>query len=276
MARAIELIHSVTYYTAEISGFTEDGFRGWWHAYMAYRSAPLGPVPAAAVTASFYNFAPRMVERAVPGVWQILSPKDTLARREQLVRAAFDRIFNDGAHDEVIAEAAELAYVAVQNLAPGARVLSAALADQPWPEGEAMRLWHATTIWREYRGDSHNIALASAGIDGVECHVLMSAAGHGNQPTIAAIRGWNLEEWQAATERLQARGVLDKDSSFTNFGSRFRDDLESTTDRLSADPVNNLGPERAARLYELATRLGNHLKEQGEIAGTWPPPSVQR
>lgn len=139
-----------------------------------------------------------------------------------------------------------------------------------------MRLWHAATIWREYRGDSHNIALAAAGLDGVECHVLMAASGHGNQPTIAAIRGWTAEEWQAACERLRTRGLVDEQGAFTELGAQFRADVESATDRLSAGPVDNLGHENAERLYHLATGLSDHLKERGEIVGTWPPPAVQR
>ncbi len=276
LARAIDLIHSVNYYTAEINRFRDDGFRGWWHAYLAYRPAPLGPVPAAVVTAAFFNFAPRMIERAVPGVWDIMSPADVLARRFDLVDEAFERIFADGNHDDAIAEAADLAEAAVRNLDPGVRVLSAAMAAQPWPERPAMRLWHAATIWREYRGDSHNIALAAAGLDGVECHVLMAASGHGNQPTIAAIRGWTAEEWQAACERLRTRGLVDEQGAFTELGAQFRADVESATDRLSAGPVDNLGHENADRLYRLATGLSGHLKERGEIVGTWPPPAVQR
>lgn len=276
LARVVDLIHTVNYYSPEINRFRDDGFRGWWHAYLAYRPAPLGPVPASAVTAAFYNFAPSMVERAVPGVWAIMSPDQVLARRHDLISEAFDRIFTDGDHDDTIAEAAELAEGAVTGLDPGARVLSAALADQPWPDGPAMRLWHAATIWREYRGDSHNIALAAAELDGIECHLLMAAAGHGNQPTIAAIRGWTAEEWQAATTRLQSRGLLDTDGGYTESGAAFRAEVELATDQLSAGPLDNLGPDRADRLFSLVSILSDYLKQRGEIAGTWPPPSVQR
>src|SRR3712207_7111488 len=39
------------------------GLRGGWMSYFACRAAPLGPVPAAVVVATFYNFAPPMVDR---------------------------------------------------------------------------------------------------------------------------------------------------------------------------------------------------------------------
>ena len=65
LSRAVEAIHTLSYYSPEISRFTDAGFRGWWHAYFAYRAAPMGAVDAATVEATFYNFAPRMVARAV-------------------------------------------------------------------------------------------------------------------------------------------------------------------------------------------------------------------
>ncbi|MGI9596642.1 MAG: SCO6745 family protein [Acidimicrobiales bacterium] len=276
LSRAAELIHSVNYYADEINRLVDDGFRGWWHSYLAYRSAPLGPVGAPVVTATFYNFAPRMVERAVPGVWTIMSPERVLARRNELVEAALTRIFADGGHDDLIAEGADLAQTAVANLEPGARPLSAAVAGLRWPDGPAMRLWHACTIWREYRGDSHNIALAAAGVDGLECHLLMAAAGHGNQATISAIRGWTAEEWSAAAERLQARDLIDGDGGYTAEGDRFRTEIERSTDRLCGRPVETLGMTGSSRLYEIIGELGAHLTEAGEVPGVWPPPGVRR
>ncbi len=274
LSRAAELIHGVNYYAPEINRFVDHGFRGWWHSYMAYRAAPMGPVDAPLVGAAFYNFAPRMIERAVPGVWVIMAPEDVLVTRNALVAEAMTRIFDD--FEPVVTEAAALAHDAVADLDPGARPLSAALAGLPWPEGPAMTLWHACSVWREFRGDSHNIALASAGIDGCEAHVLMSAAGHGNQPTIAAIRGWTEDEWLAASARLQGRGYIDDQGRYTAAGEAFRSEIERTTDQLSAAPVARLGPERSARLYELFGVLGGHLTATGEVPGVWPPPAVQK
>src|SRR6266568_1974012 len=63
-----EPVHVVTYFAAEArSAFQDAGLRGFWRGYFAGRAAPLGPVGAAPVTASFFNFAPPMVARALPG-----------------------------------------------------------------------------------------------------------------------------------------------------------------------------------------------------------------
>ncbi len=275
LGRVAELFHSVNYYSPEINRFRDAGFRGWWHAYMAYRSAPMGPVDAPLVTAAFYNFAPRMIERAVPGVWEIMAPTEVLATREALVREAFDRIFDDD-FSAILAEAAALGRAAVADLDCCGRPLAAALSGLDWPDGSAMQLWHACTIMREFRGDGHNIALASAEVTGVQSHLFMAAAGHGNQPTITGIRGWTEDEWSTAGERLAGRGLLAADGSFTEEGDRFRAEIENSTDRLSLGIIENLGIERSDRLFRLLVDLTNYLSENGEVAGKWPPPATMR
>lgn len=275
LSRTVEAVHTLSYYTPEIARLTEDGFRGWWHAYFAYRAAPMGPVPAAVVTSTFYNFAPRMVERAVPGVWEIMSPDAVLARREGLVVEAIDRVWGDGRLDAVLDEAADLAEEAIGEIEVEARPLAAAHAALDRPDGSAgLRLWHACTVWREYRGDGHNIALAAAEIDGLESHLLMAAHGRGNQKTITGIRGWTEDEWSQASGRLQDRGILAADGSYTDAGRAFRSGIEAATDELAARPLSTLGSERAARLQDLLETVTADLLESGAVPGVWPPPTV--
>ena len=128
LARVVEPIHAVAYYTPEINGFRDDGYRGWWHAYMAYRPAPMGAITAPTAIATLYNFAPTMVERAIPGVWDIMSPDRVIERRDELVRAAMGRLFADGALADEVAEAAELARQACADLPVVARPLFASHA----------------------------------------------------------------------------------------------------------------------------------------------------
>jgi hypothetical protein len=277
LGRVAELYHTINYYSPEINKLTDDGFRGWWHAYLAYRPAPLGPVGPAVVTAAFYNFAPSFVSRAVPGVWDIMSPEAVLARRDELVGEALARIFPPGGpHAPIIDEAAELAEASTACLATGARPLTAALLELPRHDNAPMRLFASCTLLREFRGDGHNLALAAAEIDGAASHVLMAAHGHGNQPTIQGIRGWTAEEWAAAVARLAARGIVDDSGVYTDQGRRFRSGVEAHTDRLCADVVDNVGVEAITRLNELLGQLGSHLTESGEVPGVWPPPTVQR
>lgn len=274
LGRAAESVHGVTYYSPEINRFTDLGFRGWWHAYFAYRLAPLGPVDLPVATAVFYNFAPRMVGRAIPDVWGIMGPHEVLETKDELVAEALVRIFGDGAFRSEIAEAATMATEAMAGVDLGARPLAAAHAALDWPADPAQRLLHACTVWREYRGDSHNIALAAADIDGPSSHLLMMAAGRGNRSVIGKIRGWTEDEWDVAAAKLVDRGVLDTTGTFTEHGVAFRAEIEDATDRLSARPVETLGPERAERLSVIMSSLSEFLKASGEIAGAWPPPTV--
>lgn len=279
LIRVAEPFHAVTYYCREMLDLTDEGYKGWWHAYFAYRSAPMGPVPASVVVATFYNFAPRMVERAVPGVWDIMTPAQVLDRRLELVTETMARVWGDGRLDPVLAEAAELAARAMGDIESEARPLAAAHGELAWPDGDrgidhALRLWHACTIWREYRGDGHNLALAAAGIDGLESHLLMAAHGRGNQATITGIRGWTEEEWAGARARLADRGILDAGGDYTEAGRSFRSDIEARTDELCTRPLDNLGPDGADRLLDLLGTLSADLLESGAVPGIWPPPNV--
>ena len=77
-----EPIHVVTYFDPLArERFTAAGLRGFWRGYFAGRAAPLGPVGPAPVIASFFSFAPQMVNRALPEVWTMATPAETLTAR---------------------------------------------------------------------------------------------------------------------------------------------------------------------------------------------------
>ena len=70
----------MTYFAADArSAYEQAGLRGFWRGYFAGRAAPLGAANAAVVTASFFNFAPAFVARAIPGVWELITQR-TAAR----------------------------------------------------------------------------------------------------------------------------------------------------------------------------------------------------
>jgi hypothetical protein len=273
MARAAEAVHTLAYYTPEIRSFTDDGFKGWWHAYFAYRSAPMGPVPASVVTAVFYNFAPRMVERAVPGCWDIMSPTAVRERQLELVEQAVTRCLATHPDPGLLGRAAELLRATASSLPVGARPLYAAWAGEPWPGTDLMDLWHGCTLLREFRFDGHNIALAAAPLDPVECHLMMASHGYGNAPTIQKIRGWTADEWDAAHRRLVDRGWLTPEGGQTTDGGQARRDVERTTDRLAAPAAEALGDE-AGELADILQGLRSYLMETGAVHGVWPPPTV--
>ena len=278
LTKLAEPIHAVTYYTRELTDLTDVGYRGWWHAYFAYRPAPMGAVSAGTVTAAFYNFAPRMVERAVPGVWAIRSPADTVALRHERVAQALARIFGPpgaGSRPPEAAAAARLLRRTLDGLSVAGRPVFGAYAELVWPADDLEAVWHGCTLLRELRGDCHAIALAAAEIDGVMAHVLMAGRGHGNRPTIQAIRGWNDQEWDGAVAHLHERGWAGRDGSLTDAGRQGREAIERHTDALAMGPVNRLGTGLGDLLAALEP-VAAHLVASGEVSATWPPPHLHR
>jgi hypothetical protein len=245
-----EPVHVVTYFATEArSAFEDAGLRGFWRGYFAGRAAPLGEVAAAPVTASFFGFAPPMVARALPGVWELITPQDALAVRSAGAVAALHRL----AGGQDLAAAADRLLRAADGLDCAGRVLAAANAALPAPGDRepAARLWHAATLLREHRGDGHFAALVAAGIDGCEALVLRCGADLAREQ-LQPLRGWTDEEWDRAAARLADRGWLAQDGRLTPEGAAARQAVEDATDRAAARPWARLG---AAATEELAGLL---------------------
>jgi hypothetical protein len=245
-----EPVHDVAYFAPEALGaFTEAGLRGYWRGYFAGRAAPLGGSRAAVVTASFYNFAPAFVARAIPGVWELITPQEAIAVREAGAAASLRRLL-DGREAEA-AKAADLLWRAVEDLDFAGRVLSAANSELPVSGDPLTRLWQATTLLREHRGDGHFAALTAAGIDGCEAVVLRCAKDI-SRDLMQPVRGWTDEEWDAAAARLAERGWIGEDGTLTAAGRVVHDTVEAATDQAAERPWNRMG---AAGLAEVADVL---------------------
>jgi hypothetical protein len=247
-----EPVHATTYFSPESrASYEAAGLRGFWRGYFAGRAAPLGPVGAAPVVASFFNFAPAMVSRAVPDVWDRAAPQRVLEARLTGAVAALSRL-SDGQEPEAIAEAADLLEGAAGQVNTAGRVLGAANAALPRPSEPLARLWQAATILREHRGDGHVAALVAADLGG--CEVLAwRAANDLRRDVVQPARGWTDEEWDAATRRLTDRGWLDADGRPTDTGIATFQAIERATDVAAAGPWRALGGEPTQRLRELLT-----------------------
>lgn len=257
----LEPYHAVLHYAPQVQeAFGEIGLKGTWRGYFGGRAAPLGPVPAAVVTALFHHFKPSLVARAIPSVWEMALPDDVLTARLVGVDAALRALLGDEVDGPDIAEAASLAAAAAAAVgdAPG-RPLGAANAALELPEPPHLALWQAATTLREHRGDGHVAALTHAGFDGVEALVTITAAGGEIRESIQARRGWTDEEWADGERRLRDRGLLDPAGALTTEGRSVRDTVEELTDRFAAAPWNSLGDDRAHRLYALLQPIGERI-----------------
>ena len=273
LAKLAEAVHGCGYYPAEIKGFSERGFRGWWHAYFAYRSAPLGQATEKMVTATFYNFAPRMVAKSIPSCWEIMSPAMVRSTHLEFIDEAMRRIFSDVQFESSFKAAERILRPIGDQLPVAGRPLFASWASEVWPEDSRLAVWHGATLLREFRFDGHNIALLAGDLDPTECHVMMAADGRGDPATIQKIRGWTTDEWQDAAQRLKQRGLINEHGKQTDAGRIARRSIEHHTDRL-AKPIVSVLAEDATPLLKLFSLFSDRLLSSGEIPGIWPPPNV--
>jgi hypothetical protein len=265
LCRLAEIYHAVVYYAPERPKHYEElGLKGGWMAYFATRSGALGEVPPEVVTACFYNFKRTMVERALPDAWRYTTPEQACAARLTVFGEAIRRLLGSTAESAEVAEAADVACRAVRVLPLHGRPLFAAHVSLPCPTAPHLALFWATAAMREYRGDGHNTALATAGVDGCEAHVLM--AGLGLVPTDqGTFRGWSEEDWAAAAAGLRERGWLDDVGRLTELGQQERAHIEEVTDRLSLPLHDALGAGGASRLTQLLSPLAAGIVTAGGL-----------
>jgi hypothetical protein len=264
-----EPIHAVTYFAPEARGaFEGAGLRGFWRGYFAGRAAPLGPAGAAVVTASFFNFAPAFVARAIPAVWDLITPEDALRIRLAGADAALRGLLAGREAEATVA--ADLLWQAIGELDFSGRVLAAANAALPMPDGAGgsdgsgaessagspalARLWQAATVLREHRGDGHFAALAAADIDGCEAVALRSCMDL-RREDLQPVRGWTDEQWDNALAGLADRGWVGADGQLTNAGQAAHDAVENATDRAAARAWARLSTDALAELAGVLTPL---------------------
>jgi hypothetical protein len=262
-----EPVHVVSYFTPEArAAFEQAGLRGFWRGYFAGRAAPMGQVAAPAVVASFFVFAPTMVSRAIPGVWELATPAQALAARQAGAVAAVRRLLDlkpaDPVPAAVAAASGELA-AAASDLDGAGHPLAAPNLALPVPDEPVARLWHAATLLREHRGDGHVATLVAADLDGAEALALRAGvdrAGDGTHRHVAAgwnreqmqpARGWTDAQWDAADARLMDRGLLDCERAATPAGVALHRDIEHATDQAAARPWTSFGRDRVAALAQL-------------------------
>ncbi|MHB8340333.1 MAG: SCO6745 family protein [Mycobacteriales bacterium] len=251
--QTVEPTHAFIYFAPQAhERYLALGLKGGRMPYFAARSAAFGEASADLVIASFYNFAPSAVRRAIPDAWRLATPQDVLAARYLAVDDVLRPLIGPTISAADLAEAAALAREAAGTLEPAGRCLFAAHAALPWPDGGEphLVLWHALTLLREWRGDAHVALLLGEGIGGCEALILHALCGGPEAAVLQATRGWSDAEWSAARDRLTIGGLLN-DGSATPAAVALRGHVEQRTDELAVAPWAALGAERTERLRTL-------------------------
>lgn len=263
-----EPVHAVSYFAPEARNALDGlGFHGFWMGYFAARSAPFGIVPPEVVTATFYNFAPERVAKALRGAWQVATPADALHAR---VESAVSALRRYGVTDDEADTAATLAAKAARGAPLDGRPLFAANTALDWPEEPLAKLWHATTLLREQRGDGHVAVLVAHQVSGRECNVLHAAAGRVPQEMIMRTRDYDDELWNQYCDRLSGRGLLDGDGRLTEAGAELKQRIEDATDRIALSALDALDDDEVEALFQVLTPITRKVVAAGDVPAATP------
>jgi hypothetical protein len=260
LARAMwtvfEPIHAVSYFSAESrQAFADVGLTRFWDGYFAGRSAPLGAVVGAAVTAMFSGFAPAFTERALPAVWATASVAQVLEARLVGAEATLRNHFDDEDAVEAAADALTRAADATDTIG---RPLSAANQALPRNDDPYRRLWQATGTLREHRGDGHVIALVGEGIAGLTTIVLRAGLDL-DATTMQKARGWTAEQWAVEQTQLVSRGLLSVDGRITTSGVGALERAERMTNRLALSPWEGFDDDELRAVATLALPIARSV-----------------
>jgi hypothetical protein len=254
--------------------------------YFAVRSAPLGGGPNELVSSAFFGWHPSKIDRYLAAAWARTDPREVLQTVQEVADEVLRAALGGWVHTDDAAQAAEMLRTAAElrKDSIAGRPLFAGYAALAWPDPAAhhLTLWHAATLLREFRGDSHNALLVSHGIDACECHLLLAAAVVGGcechaafaafgvrvdvssppDPANVADREWPAQERQDALDRLADRGLLTPDGAITGQGMTLHEEIERATDRISALPTRR-GTEDVERYIELVADPLRRLRSSG-------------
>jgi hypothetical protein len=234
------------YFAPEVGAASKAiGLKGYWMGYFSGRGAPFGAAPAELIEATFFNFHPSLVQRAIPDAWGLASPEAIWNTRLEALGGVFDTVLGPlTAQPELQALPGDL-IDAAHAASPSGRPLFAATLSMPVPQAPALKLWFAATLVREFRGDGHVAVLTGEGFDGCEAH-LSAVMGGASRDILQGTRAWSDDEWDAAAERLRARGLIDEVGEPTAAGRESRATIEARTDELSLPLLGRIADADAA------------------------------
>lgn len=235
--------------------------------YVWSRSSVLGPADPGVVAAAFGVFEPGAVAGLLAAARESCSLEQVRAAREEGATRSLREVLGDPAGLPETAvdlqRAASAADVAGRPLFAGAR-------GRPVPGDPHAALWHAATLVRECRGDSHLGACVAAGLTGLEAN-LLTELWVGYAPlSYAGTRAWSPESMAAAQEALRQRGLLDG-VQLSDSGRALREQVETATDAAMAPVVAALGDQLDA-VVARCTEWGGALVD----AGWFPPDAYKR
>jgi hypothetical protein len=224
-------------------------------AYFTSRGSALGQAPGELVASAFAVFNPAVVVPCVARGWTLTDAPTISDARLGGAVAQLARIL--GERPDGVERVRDLLLQAGEPLRVEGRPLYAGVVSQGLPGDPLGDVFRAGDRLREYRGDSHTAAWASAGFDATEIGLLTELYIGIPTRTYIRTRAWSDDELDAAEERLTARGLL-RDGGFTDAGRDAREAVERDTDAQLRPAIEALGDdagELTSRLAEWAVAI---------------------
>ena len=235
---AIEPIATISYWSEP----AYDAYAGqgldFLQGYVWSRGCVLGEPDGGVVAAAFGVFEPGLIGQLYDAARAACGLADIRAARETGAVAALRAVL---AAPERVAGVTGVLRRGTEGADTAGRALFAGLAGLPWPADELGQLWHACTMLRELRGDSHLAACISAGLTGLEANLLTELQVGWPARSYTATRGWPAEAMDLAAMSLTERGLV-ADGGLTGAGSQLRTGIEEATDRQLAPVLGAIGP----------------------------------
>lgn len=209
-------------------------------AYFTSRGSVMGQVPGEVVAAAFAVFNPAAVIPAVQYGWTLTDAATISRARDEGAIAQLARVL--GERPDGAERARDLLSRAVEPLRPEGRPLFAGLCSLAMPDTALGAVWRMTDMLREYRGDGHTAAWISAGFDATEIGLLTELYWGLPMRSYSRTRAWTAADFDAAHERLEARGLI-AGGSLTATGRAARESIEEHTDLQMAGALAALGDD---------------------------------
>jgi hypothetical protein len=229
-------------------------------AYFTSRGSVMGQVAGEVVAAAFAVFNPEIVVPCVTLGWTRTDAPTICAARTDGAVAQLRRTI--GEHPAGIGRAVELLRREGRPLFAGVRSLGV-------PDDPLAAMWRLGDQLREYRGDCHTASWVTAGFDATEIG-LMTELYWGLAPrSYSRTRAWTQAQFDAATERLQARGLLDADCGLTDAGRDAREAVEVATDEQLRPAVDALGDD-VDELFAMMSPWGAAVRAAGGYLPSGP------
>jgi hypothetical protein len=236
-------------------------------AYFCSRGSVMGQVPGEVVAAAFGVFNPTAVVPAVTYGWTLVDAATIEQARTEGAVGQLRRLLGD--EPDGVDRGLALLRQATDGLRPEGKPLYAGLVGQGLPGCPLGDAWRLADQLREYRGDVHINAWASAGFDATEIGLLTELYWGLPTRTYVRTRAWSDSDLDAAEERLHARGLM-ADGQMTDQGRAEREAVEEATDAACGPIVRNLGDDvdelvRVLRGWSSAVQAGSGYPSSGPL-----------